>query len=62
MGSVSEVAEQFTEQLEAFKDKLFEPEGVMLWTLIWASSIAEGGRHQVGPTVANVAHWQDYRP
>jgi hypothetical protein len=36
--------------------------GVMLWTLIWASSIAEGGRHQVGPTVVNVAHWQDYRP
>jgi hypothetical protein len=59
------------DQLEAFKeaypdfqleDKLFEPAGVMLWTLIWASSIAEGGRHRVGPTVANVGHRQDYRP
>jgi hypothetical protein len=59
------------EQLEAFKeaypdfqleDKLFEPEGVMLWILIWASSIVEGGRHRVGPTVANVGHLQDYRP
>jgi hypothetical protein len=58
------------ERLEAFKeaypdfqleDKLFEPEGVMLWILIWANSTAEGRRRRVGPTVANVGHRQDYR-
>jgi hypothetical protein len=61
------------EQLEAFKkayldfqleDKLFEPEGggVMLWILILTSSIVKEGRHRVGPTAANVGHWQDYLP